>query len=143
MMTMSPSGVHLIGRLRDAHHQMLPFGFHSQQGSAILNILLNKLLAARDAALRCGLTNTDDNTLPCTSASTNQSTACTEKQDPLPRCVFCNKDVLVDPDALTATWKIVPMSPYRKHLEEGSHIINLKHKKKKNYKNNFKKKIPH
>lgn len=28
-------------------------------------------------------------------------------------------------DALNVTWKIVPVSPYRKHLEEGGDVINL------------------
>ena len=36
----------------------------------------------------------------------------------------------MEPDAVKVTWKIVPVSPNRKHLEEGSDVINLniKHK---------------
>lgn len=36
----------------------------------------------------------------------------------------------VEPDAVEVTWKIVPVNPYRKPLEEGSHVINLNKKKK-------------
>lgn len=31
----------------------------------------------------------------------------------------------MEQDALNVTWKTVPMSPYRKHLEEGGDVINL------------------
>lgn len=40
----------------------------------------------------------------------------------------------MEPDAVKVTWKIVPVNPYRKHLEEGSDVINLdiKHKSHRN-----------
>lgn len=37
----------------------------------------------------------------------------------------------MEPDAVNVTWKIVPVNPYRTHLEEGSDVINLKQQKKK------------